>query len=54
MKILRPDIDTVISYVSKRVTKSDEDDWKKLKRLLAFLGGTIGEYRILGISKTGR
>ena len=45
----RPDIETTISFLCRRVTKSDEDDWKKLKRLLAYLKGTIDDYRIMGI-----
>ena len=47
----RPDIETSISFLCKRVTKSDEDDWKKLKRLLAYLKETMDDYRILGIDK---
>ena len=48
-KRLRPDIETTISFLCRRVTKSDEDDWKKLKRLLAYLKGTIDDYRIMGM-----
>ena len=28
-----------------------EDDWKKLKRVLAYLKETINDYRILGINR---
>ena len=37
----RPDVQPTISFLSSRVTCADEDDWKKLKRLLQYLHGTI-------------
>ena len=30
MKRARPDIETAISFLSRQVSKSDMDDWKKL------------------------
>jgi hypothetical protein len=40
-KRARPDISVPITFLSSRVTKADEDDWKKLKRLLQYIHGTI-------------
>ena len=40
-KWVRPDILVVLSYLNMRVSKNDEDDWKKLKRLLQYIRGTI-------------
>ena len=37
----RPDIHLPISFLTSRVTKADEDDWKKLKRLLLYIKNTI-------------
>ena len=37
----RPDVVLAIAFLATRVTKSDEDDWKKLKRVLSYLKGTI-------------
>lgn len=36
-KRVRPDILTTVSYLSTRVTKANEDDWKRLDRLLKYL-----------------
>ena len=36
-----PDTQLTISFLCTRTTKSDEDDWKKLKRLLQYLLGTV-------------
>ena len=33
-KRAKPDIETVVSFLTKRVARSNEDDWKKLKRVL--------------------
>jgi hypothetical protein len=37
----RPDLRTAVSFLCKRVTKSDEDDWKKLTRVMRYLQGTV-------------
>ena len=49
MKRSRPDIETAISFLCKRVSKSDTQDWKKLKRVLAWLKGTINDIRYFGL-----
>ena len=33
----RPDILVAMSFLGKRTTKADEDDWMKLERLLSYL-----------------
>jgi hypothetical protein len=37
----RPDAQLPIAFLCTRTMKSDTDDWKKLKRLLQYLHGTI-------------
>ncbi len=37
----RVDIQTAVAYLCTRVAKPNEDDWKKLKRVLQYLRGTI-------------
>jgi hypothetical protein len=37
----RPDIQLAIAFLCTRTTKSDEDDWKKLSRVIQYLRGTI-------------
>ena len=49
-KRTRPDLETSIGFLTKRVSKPDEDDWKKLKRVLQYCLGTIDEVRIIGAS----
>ena len=44
----RPDIATTIAFLCTRVTKSTEQDWLKLKRLIDFLHGTLDDKLILG------
>ena len=39
-KRARPDILTTIAFLSTRVKEPDEDDWKKMIRLLNYLNGT--------------
>ena len=48
-KRARPDIDPTIQFMSTRVSKSDVDDWQKLKRFLQFLYCTIDDERINGL-----
>ena len=44
----RPDIITTIAFLYTRVTKSTEQDWGKLKRLLDYLWSTIDNVLTLG------
>jgi hypothetical protein len=37
----RPDIHTAIAFLSRRTKEPDEDDWKKLRRLLIYLHSTL-------------
>ena len=48
MKRARPDIETSVSFLMRRVSKSDKDDWLKLKRILSFLHKTIDDVRTVG------
>ena len=48
MKRGRPDLEVPVTYLCSRVSKSDEDDWKKLRRVLAFVQCTIDDIRIIG------
>ena len=47
-KRARPDIETAVSYLCTRVSKSTQDDWKKLRRVLGFLQNTIDDVRVIG------
>ena len=48
MKISRPDLETVISFLCRRVSKSDMNYWKKLKRFLFWVKETIDDKIIIG------
>ena len=48
MKRARPDIETAVSYLMTRVSKSNEKYWEKLRRCLGFIKGTIKDQRIVG------
>ena len=37
----RPDMQTLVSFLTKRARSPDEDNWKKLKRGLMYLTGTM-------------
>ena len=37
----RPDINVTISFLTTRVSKPNDGDWKKLKRMLQYLYGTL-------------
>ena len=37
----RPDTQTLVSFLTKRVRSPDEDDWSKLKRGIVYLKGTM-------------
>ena len=48
MKQARPDLETSVSFLMTRVSKSDEDNWRKLKRCLGFIKGTIEDKGTMG------
>lgn len=54
-KHLRWDIITAVSFLTTRVLQPDEDDWKKLNRVLRYLNGTknlclrLGAKKIIGV-----
>ena len=48
MKRARPDLETAVAFLCTRVSKSDEDDWKKLKRVLKYVYGTLDYKRVIG------
>ena len=47
-KRARPDIQTTVAFLCTRPSVADEDDWRKLKRLLQYLRTTIDLDLILG------
>ena len=49
-KRVRPDIEPTVAFLITRVSKSNVDDWQKLKRVLIWLKNTIDEPRIIGAS----
>lgn len=44
----RPDIQPTVAYLCTRVSKSNERDYAKLRRLLRFIRGTINDRRYIG------
>ena len=44
----RPDLETVVAFLCTRVSKSDQEDWKKILRVLSFANQTINDPRIIG------
>jgi hypothetical protein len=44
----RPDVQLPIAFLCTRVSKSTEQDWSKLKRVLEFLKGTLDDRITLG------
>ena len=47
MKRVRPDIELVVSFMNTQVSKSDEDYWKNLKRVLMCVNSTIEDKRVI-------
>ena len=45
----RPDVQPVVSFLTKRVRAPDEDDWGKLKTCLKYLKGTLHMTHVLQI-----
>ena len=50
MKRSRPDLETAIGFLCTRVAKSDDDDWAKLRRVIAYIKCTIDDVRVIGAS----
>ena len=48
----RPDIQVAIAFLTTRTSNADIDDWKKLKRMLQYLHGTIDKVLTLSVSST--
>ena len=48
MKRVRPDVETSVSFLMRRISKSNNDDWKKLKRFLGLLKRTVDDERYIG------
>jgi len=46
----RPGLEIAIRWLCTRVTNSDEGDWKKLRRVLAYVKYTIYVAKIIGAS----
>ena len=44
----RPDLEPYIACLCTRVSKSDEFDWEKLKRVLQFANQTVNDKRCIG------
>ena len=44
----RPDLERLVSFLTMRVTKSNVDDWKKLKRGVIYAKKRIKDKRIIG------
>ena len=49
MKRARPDIEPAVSFLMKRVSKSTDQDLKKLLRCLGFLKRTIKDKRYISV-----
>ena len=52
-KRARPDIQIVIAFLCTRVKVADEDDYKKLERVMAYLYATLYMPLILGVDGSG-
>ena len=53
MKRSHSDMELAINFLCTRVSKSDVDDWEKLKRELPFLRDAIDDERIIGSEQLG-
>ena len=49
----RPDLQTLVSFLTKRIQAPDEDDWGKLKRGLNYLKGTLHMKLTLTVDSLG-
>jgi AAA ATPase containing von Willebrand factor type A (vWA) domain len=53
-KRCRLDIQNAVAFLTTRVSKPDEDDWRKLKRVLQYLRGTLDDKLVLGCVDIGK
>ena len=51
-KRTRPDLQVAVTFLGTRTLKADVDDWKKLKKLLAYIIGTLNDRLILHSDNT--
>jgi hypothetical protein len=49
----RPDIQTAVSFLTSRLKSPDEDDYKKLTRVIKYLRGTVDMVLTLSADGTG-
>ena len=49
----RPDLEPTVQFMCTRVTKSTEQDWIKMRRLMLFLKNIINERRYIAIKDKG-
>ena len=49
-KRARPDVEPTVAFLCTRVSKSTEEDWLKLKRLMRYINSTLSLVRIIGAS----
>ena len=49
-KISQPEIKPTVVIFCTRVSNSNEDDWKKLRRILQFVKGNITDKPIIGVT----
>ena len=49
-KRARPDIESTVSFLCERVSKSNEDYWKILQRLIGFVKVAINNKRVIGVT----
>jgi hypothetical protein len=50
----RPDLRTAVSFLCGRMTKPDEDDYKKLTWVMKYLDGTVDMPLVLATDDTGK
>ena len=48
MKMYRPYFETAVGFLMTKLSKSDVDDWEKLRRVLIFIYCTLEEKRAFG------
>ena len=54
MKRVHPNTKTAIWFLCIKVSKSGKDDEKKLRRLIAYIKGTINEVRLIWVNNLAK